>query len=230
MQWSYRSFLAQILNNESVSKNFSVLANIRCWFAKSFFFTYWVIILQFWERITKNEDFLRLSQLKNDCDLIRRRGAFCWKAYNLSTKLDTHHVTVGCSKRKIRPLFHKTLLQKRFNSSLFWAVISFLVVWVIVKSKNGQQLTFVQLKMDCCVTQSWNFLSRIAMLRKIISSTKFEQWECFKIFFSPCKHLVLICEKLFLHSLGDYFAILRENHEQWRLSSSFAIKKWLWPY
>ena len=64
----------------------------------------------------KNEELLRFSQLKKDCDLIIRFGAIFWKAYNLSNTFDTSHATVGCLKRKIRPLFLKSL-SKNFQLS-----------------------------------------------------------------------------------------------------------------
>ena len=59
---------------------------------------------------------------------------------------------------------------------------------------------FAQIKMYWCVVQSWNFLSRVAMIVEIISRTNFEQWKCYKTFWSPCKHQLLICKKLFVQN------------------------------
>ena len=69
-----------------------------------------VIILQFWERIAKNEDLLGFSQYKKIWYLIRRHDAIFWKAYDLGNRFDTHYVTFGCFKRKLRPLFRKKFL------------------------------------------------------------------------------------------------------------------------
>ena len=77
---------------------------------KAFFCTHFVCILQFWGRIAKNEELLRFPQLKTDCDVIRRRGALFWKAWDLTNKFHTHYVTDGCFKRKLRPLFYKIFL------------------------------------------------------------------------------------------------------------------------
>ena len=104
------------------------------------------------------------------------------------------------------------------------------MVWVIVKTKNEQQRTFAQLKMDWCIVASPYFLSHIAILLKIIPSTNLDRRKRFKKFLSACKHQLLIYKRLFLHSFGDYLAILRENRKKWRFLSFSAIKKRLRLY
>ena len=113
---------------------------------------------------------------------------------------------------------------KTFSKNLqFWAIMSSLAVWVIVKIKKEQQSTFAQIKIDWCVAQSWNFLSRVAMIVKIISSTNAEWWECYK-FFSVLSNInCWFTKSFFLHSPGGYFEVLGENRKKWRPSSFFAI-------
>ena len=65
---------------------FSALANTNCWFAKSFFLHSFRVHFAILRENRENEEFLRFPQLKTDCDVIRRRGALFWKAWDLTNK------------------------------------------------------------------------------------------------------------------------------------------------
>ena len=210
-------------------KKNSVLANNNCCFAKSFFCTCLVTILQFWEKIVKNEELLRFSQLKKDCDLIIRFGALFWKAYNLSNTFDTSHATVGCLKRKIRPLFLKSL-SKNFQLSFlsnyeFFSGLS--------DSENQKRaITYVcaiKNELVCCTIMEVSLTGY--QHPKYYFKQKFWTIEVFqKISQSSQTSIVDMQKAFFLHSFGDYITILRDNREKWRRSSFFVIKKWLLPY
>ena len=117
LQLFQRSFEVQIWNNIYVSKSFSVLANINCWFPQSFFLDSFGDCLVILREIRKTWRSHSFSAIKMDWDLIRHRIILFWKAYVLLilNKLITNHVTAGCFKWKLRSLFYIIPLLKIFR-------------------------------------------------------------------------------------------------------------------